>query len=76
MGQVLIRNLPDAVIEAHRHRAKANGRSLEQELRSLIESTAPYTPAERSAIAEHAQNLTPPGPRSDPAGLVSEDRAR
>jgi plasmid stability protein len=33
MGQVLIRDLPDDVIEAHRRRAKALGHSLEQELR-------------------------------------------
>ena len=37
MGQVLIRNVPDDVIEAHRRRAKALGHSLEQELRTLIE---------------------------------------
>ena len=51
MAQVLIRNLPDDIIEAHRARAKAHGRSLEQELRDVIERAAPYTPEERLAVA-------------------------
>jgi plasmid stability protein len=76
MAQVLIRNIPDAVIDAHRARARAHGRSLEQELRSLIESAAPYTPAERLIVAERFQSLTPPGVRSDPAKLIREDRDR
>jgi plasmid stability protein len=76
MAQVLIRNVPDDVLEAHRARAKVNGRSLEQELRTLIENAAPYTPAERLAVALRFQSLTPPGPRSDPAVLIREDRDR
>lgn len=76
MAQVLIRNLRDDVLEAHRARAKAHGRSLEQELRTLIENAAPYTPEERLAAALRLQSLTPPGPRSDPAALIREDRDR
>ena len=76
MGQVLIRNVPDAILEAHRARAKAQGRSLEQELRNLIESAAPYTPEERLAAAMRFQALTPAGARSDPAALIREDRER
>jgi antitoxin FitA len=76
VAQVLIRNIPDAVIEAHRARAKAHGCSLEQELRDLIERAAPYTPEERLAAAEWFQRQTPPGERSDPATLIREDRDR
>ncbi len=76
MAQVLIRNLPDDVIEAHRERAKARGRSLEQELREVIERAAPYTPEERLAAALRFQSMTPPGPRSDPVELIREDRDR
>jgi antitoxin FitA len=76
MAQVLIRNIPDEVIEAHRARAKARGRSLEQELRSLIEGAAPYSPDERVAVAVRFQNLAPPGARADPVALVREDRSR
>ena len=76
MGQVLIRNLSDVAIEAHRRRAKALGHSLEQELRTLIESTAAYTAAEKLAVAEWAQSLTPAGPQTDAAILIREDRDR
>jgi plasmid stability protein len=76
MAQVLIRNIPDAVVEAHRARAKAHGRSLEQELRNVIERAAPYAPEERLAVAEWFQSLTPVGDRSDPATLIREDRDR
>ncbi|MGO9772516.1 MAG: FitA-like ribbon-helix-helix domain-containing protein [Roseiarcus sp.] len=76
MAQVLIRNVPDAVLEAHRARAKSHGRSLEQELRTVIEKSAPYTPEERLAAAEKFQSLTPPGHRSDAAKLIREDRDR
>lgn len=76
MAQVLIRNLRDDVLEAHRSRAKARGRSLEQELRELIEKSAPYTPEERVAVVERFERLTPPGPRTDPVALIREDRDR
>ena len=76
MAQVLIRNRPESVIEARRERAKARGRSLEQESRDVIERAAPYTPEERLAVALRFQSLTPPGPRSDPVELIREDRDR
>lgn len=76
MGQVLIRNLPDEVIETHRRRAKALGHSLEQELRTVIEAAATYSTAEKLAIPEWAQSLTPPGPQTDGAALIREDRDR
>jgi plasmid stability protein len=76
VAQVLIRNVPDDVIAAHRKRAKAHGRSLEQELRDLIERAAPYSPEERLAVALRFQSQTPAGSRSDPAELIREDRDR
>jgi plasmid stability protein len=76
MARVLIRNVADAVLEAHRVRAKSHGRTLEQELRGLIEKSARSTREERLAAAEKFQRLTPPGRRSDPATLVREDRDR
>jgi antitoxin FitA len=76
VAQVLIRNIPDAVIDAHRARAKTHGCSLEQELRNVIERSAPYTPEERLAVAKWFQSQTPRGPRSDPAELIREDRDR
>ena len=49
---------------------------MEQELRDLIEKSAPYTPEERLAVVERFERMTPMGPRSDPADLIREDRER
>ena len=76
MAQVLIRNVSDDAIAAHRARAKGKGQSLEQELRELIEAAAPCTADERLALAARFQDRTPPGPRTDPAQIVREDRVR
>jgi plasmid stability protein len=76
MAQFLIRDLSDDVIETHRRRAKALGHSLEQELRTLIESAAAYSATEKLAIAEWSQSLTPAGPQTDAAVLIREDRDR
>ncbi len=76
MGQILIRNLDDEAIEAHRRRAKARGHSLEQELRTVIESAAAHSVQEKLAIAEYAQSLTPVGAPSNAVDLIREDRER
>jgi antitoxin FitA len=76
MAQVLIRNLSNDALAAHRARAKAKGQSLEQALRELIEAAAPYSAAERLALVEHLQAQTPPGPRTNPAKMIREDRGR
>jgi plasmid stability protein len=55
MAQVLIRNVPEATVETFRQKAKLNGRSLEQELRELLERNRPFTPEER--IAAVRRNL-------------------
>ncbi|MFL5075811.1 MAG: FitA-like ribbon-helix-helix domain-containing protein, partial [Microvirga sp.] len=51
MGQVLIRNLDDEVIEALKLKAEINGKSLEQELRDILASAAPLTAHEKVAMA-------------------------
>jgi plasmid stability protein len=51
MGQVLIRNLDDAVIECLRLRAELKGKSLEQELRDLLTRAAPMTSEEKIAVS-------------------------
>jgi plasmid stability protein len=40
MGQVIVRNLDDAVIETHRRRGEARGVSLEEELRDVLSQAA------------------------------------
>ena len=54
MAQALIRRLNDDTLEDYRVAARDKGRSLEAELRDLIERNRPrrvLTPAEREALA-------------------------
>jgi plasmid stability protein len=51
MGQLLIRNVPDETIATFKQKAELNGRSLEQELRELLERNQPFTSEERVALS-------------------------
>lgn len=71
MGQVLIRNLDDAVIRAIKLKAELKGNSLEQELREIIGRAVPLTPAERVEVANRIVEL-----QTKPAGRPSEGLIR
>ena len=60
MGQVLVRNLDDQVIEKLKHKAEIKGHSLEQELREIITAAAPLTPDEKIALFKRLRSLSPP----------------
>ena len=51
MGQVLIRNVSEGLIDAYKTKARLRGKSLEQVLRDVLERSAPLTPEERAALA-------------------------
>lgn len=78
MGQVIVRNLDDAVIETHRRRAKARGVSLEQELRELLSRAARASKEERlarvRAIAAMTPELPPEHERTPTEVLIREGR--
>lgn len=66
MGQVIVRNLEDKVIEQHRARAKARGVSLEQQLRDVLRDAARPSKDELLAEMELCRAMTPklaPGAR-------------
>ena len=60
MGQVLVRNLDDRVIDSFKTKAELKGHSLEQELRNLITSAAPLTPEEKVALSRRWRASMPP----------------
>ena len=62
MGQVIVRNLDDAVIETHRRRAKARGVSLEQELRDVLGRAAKPSREELLEEMRQIRAMTPPLP--------------
>jgi plasmid stability protein len=47
MPDVLIRNIDQETLDAFKSKAELNGRSLNEELRQLLERNRPYTPEER-----------------------------
>ena len=59
MGQVLVRNLDDAVIENLKFKAEMKGHSLEQELREILTAAAPLTGAEKIALSRSVRLSSP-----------------
>jgi antitoxin FitA len=60
MGQVLIRNLDDRVIDSLKTKAELKGCSLEQELRDVLTAAAPLTPEEKIALFRKIRAKSPP----------------
>jgi plasmid stability protein len=60
MGQVLVRNLEDEVIDSFKLKAELNGSSLEQELREALKKAAPLTPEEKVALSRKWRASMPP----------------
>ncbi len=74
MGQILVRNLDDAVIEALKARALARGLSLEAELRDLLTRAAGHPRADLIGEFAAIRAKTPKGPRRSAEDLVRESR--
>lgn len=71
MGQVLVRNVDDRVIETLKTRAAARGLSLESELRDVLSRAAAHPRAELAAELAAVRALTP-----KPSGPLAEDLVR
>jgi antitoxin FitA len=74
MGQVLIRNVDDAVLTALRERAAARGLSLEAELRDVLTRAAGHSRADLIAEFAAVRAMTPRGRRRLAEDLVREGR--
>ncbi len=79
MGQVLIRNLDDALIEDYRLAARGKGRSLEAELREALERTRPGQrrlsgDALRALAHDLWEMASPEAVKVDSAPLIRADR--
>jgi plasmid stability protein len=60
MGQMLVRDPDDSVIENLKFKAEQKGQSLEQELRELLTAAAPLTPQEKIALIRK-ERISSPG---------------
>jgi plasmid stability protein len=77
MAQVLVRQLDDKVVERLKCRAKENGRSLQSEVKTILEEAAPDYEAARKRIERFRNRLKRSGRRfSDSTELIREDRDR
>ncbi len=78
MASVTIRNLDDEVVAALKRRAKANNRSLEAELRMVLDrEVRGQTTEDFLALADRIAAMTPKDrPQTDSVELLREDRWR
>jgi len=78
MANVLIRNIPEGVLDRFKNMAKSHKRSLQQELRTVLEKTADQSSPDifqkaldlRRKLRKKAVRFT------DSAKLLREDRSR
>jgi antitoxin FitA len=77
VAQLLVRDLDDAVLIRLKERAHRNGRSLDAELRAVLEDAASqYTRSEALAVFRSWQLRFADRSFSDSAELIREDRGR
>ena len=79
MAQILVRGLDDALVARLKERAKLNHRSLQGEVKAILEEAAPMaTKAEALAIVDRMAALLGKKGKtfSDSAELIREDRDR
>ena len=76
MAQVLVRELDPETVERLKARAARHGRSLEAELRLILEQAAARDSAKAAVLASRVRRRLAGRTHTDSAILVSEDRER
>ena len=76
MAQVLIRDLDIKLVARLKERARQHGRSLEAELRGILEQAAVVDLTEARTLAARLRRRLGTRRHSDSAVLVVEDRSR
>jgi plasmid stability protein len=76
MAQVLIRELDDDLVTRLKQRAQRHGRSLEAELRGILEQAAPANFADARSLAARLRRRLAGRTHSDSAASIAEDRTR
>jgi len=74
MGQVLIPNLDDRIIESLKLKAELKGHSLEQELRDILKAAVPVTPRERVALSRKIRGMQSKSAKLDSTDLIRAAR--
>lgn len=76
MAQVLVRNLDPAVVERLKSRALRHGRSLQAEVKRVLEQAVGVGVEDARALAARIRRRLAGRRHSDSAALVAEDRRR
>jgi plasmid stability protein len=76
MGQILVRNVDDAAIERLKKKAKKEGRSLESEVRIIIEQAAKLDMEAARELVDRLRKSLKGRKFDDSAALIREDRDR
>ncbi|HSK80575.1 MAG TPA: hypothetical protein VLQ45_29240 [Thermoanaerobaculia bacterium] len=76
MAQVLVRDLDSELIERLKSQARRHGRSLQGEVKAILEAAASYSMEEARHVAEQWRQRLAGQMVSDSADLIREDRER
>jgi len=76
MAQVLIRDLDAKLVDRLKERARDHGRSLEAELRGILEAAAATDLVDARALAARIRRRLSGRVHSDSAALIAADRRR
>lgn len=76
MGQVLVRNLSTAVVRKLKIRAQQHRRSLQEELKDILEQAARQNAKDVQAKVNQVRKLFAGRNFSDSSDLIRQDRAR
>lgn len=76
MAQVLVRNLPTEVVRKLKIRAQQHRRSLQEELKDILEQAAQQNAKNVQAKVNQVRKLFAGRKFSDSSDLIRQDRAR
>lgn len=76
MAEILVRDLTQEAVRRLKARAKQNGRSLQSEVKLILEAAAAYTAAEAKAALRRWQRSFKGRRLVDSVRLVRQDRSR
>ena len=76
MAQVLVRDLQAETVSRLKERARRHGRSLQAELKDLLENASRQSGLDARALADRVRRQLAGRSHSDSAELLAEDLAR
>jgi antitoxin FitA len=76
MAQILVRDLSPDIVARLKNRAERNGRSLQGEVKAILESAAKLSMSEAREVAAQIRQSFQGRMTSDSADLLREDRER